>query len=74
MIDGDDPASEGGDVFRLVRHDDRCPGETIEVLGDLAAKRRSRRCVDGGERLVEEEDVGFGSKSSRQGNALGLAS
>ena len=61
-------ASVGSWVIRT-----RGPGEAVEMLGEHPTQLDPRGDVERGERLIEEQEIGFGHQRSGQCDPLSLA-
>jgi hypothetical protein len=67
-----EPVGEGHGVHRIVGHEQACARRLTQLAGDLPAQPCAGRHVDGGQRLVEEEQAGPADEGPGQRHPLGL--
>ena len=60
VFEDDEPVSERGGVERIVGHEQADAGERREMGAELAPHRAAGALVERGERLVEQQQAGFG--------------
>ena len=73
VLDDHDAVGERDGVDRIVRHDDAGYVEGCEVTAQIAAHLDPGRRVEGGERLVEQEQAGLECERPTERDALRLA-
>ena len=73
VFEDDDAVGEGVGVDGVVGDEEADTVERGEVAAQVAADVTAGAGVEGGERLVEQQQAGFGRQRSSQGDALRLA-
>ena len=69
----DHPIRERERLQRIVRHQQTHPVERRQVLAEIAPQLRASLDVDGGERLVEQQEPRLDRERARQRDALALS-
>ena len=72
-FEDDDAVGEGVGVDGVVGDEEADAVERGEVAAQVAADVAAGAGVEGGERLVEQQQAGLGGQGAGQGDALGLA-
>ena len=73
VLDDDQPVGQHHGVQRVVRDQDGDGLELGQVAPELGADLQAGAGVQGGQRLVEEQQPGAGGQGAGEGDALGLA-
>jgi len=73
VFEDDEPVGEGDRFEGIVRDDDADPWKRREVAPEIASDRATRRRIEGGERLVEQEKARVDRQGARQRHTLRLA-